>query len=102
MPGPPGTVIAGFANGLLGLWNLDNGARLYATRLHGPIRHLLRDGPALIAATELGDHRRLDLGVFDIDHCALLRAVWRAVPVAWENGLLVRRPPPADHPCAGR
>jgi WD40 repeat protein len=100
LAGPPGTVIAGYANGLVGIWALDNGARLYATRLHGAIAHLVVADDRLYAASELGDHTMLDLAPLTQDRCALLDDLWRAVPVAWENGLPVRRAPPADHPCA--
>ncbi len=102
LEGPPGTVIAGYANGLVGIWALDNGARLFAIRLHGPIAHLLIDGDRLVAASELGDHTTIDLRTFREDRCRLLSAVWRVVPVAWENGRPVRRGPPANHPCRRR
>src|SRR5262249_33613019 len=85
--GPPGTLIAGYANGLVGLWALDNGARLFATRLHGPIAHVVVDGNTLYAASELGDHAAVDLTPFTQDRCALLQSIWRTVPIEWEAGL---------------
>jgi hypothetical protein len=100
VPGPTGTVIAGYANGLVGLWNLANGTQLYRTQLHGPVIHLRREAGRLYAATELGDYRVLDLRVFHLDYCQLLRQVWRKVRVVWEKGLPVRRGVPNDHRCA--
>lgn len=100
--GPLSTVLAGYANGLLGQWHLDNGARLETARLHGPVEHLRVIGARLYAATRLADDRTFDLSVFDEEYCALLRRVWREVPVVWEGGLLVEREPPARHRCAAR
>ncbi len=98
-PGPMGTVLAGFADGTLGLWKLDNGYLLESVRLHGPVVHLLMKESSLYAATSLGDHLVLDLGVFRDNYCDLLSRVWLDVPVVWENGLPVRREQPPDHPC---
>ncbi|MCE9575369.1 MAG: protein kinase [Deltaproteobacteria bacterium] len=100
VPGPLGTVIAGYADGLLGIWQLDNGVRLYAARLHGAVQHLARAGGRLLVATELGDVTAIDLSAFSLDYCELVRRVWDAVPVAWEGGLVVRRALPRDHACA--
>ena len=97
--GPKGTLIAGYANGLLGIWNLRNGTRLEHTRLHGPVSHMLLLGRKFYAATELGDHLVMDLSVFYEDYCDLLRRVWKKVPVVWEAGLPVVRPPPKNHRC---
>jgi WD40 repeat protein len=97
--GPMGTVIIGFASGVLGIWKLDNGKSLERTRLHGPVIHVALVEDALYAATELGDTAVWDLGIFHDDYCALLERVWEDVPVVWENGLPVRRDPPAEHPC---
>ncbi|MFH2005633.1 MAG: protein kinase [bacterium] len=99
LEGPQGTLVAGYANGLLGIWNLANGARFHAVRLHGPVLHLRVKGHRLYAATELGDHRTLDLSIFHLGYCKLLRQVWRATPALWEGGLPVLRRPPAGHRC---
>ena len=99
--GPPGTLIAGYSNGFLGIWQLDNGALLYSTRLHGPVVHLLLKGGRLYAATQLGDHLLLEVGVFQKSYCALMREVWSGLPVVW-NGGVQRARPPAGHRCAGR
>jgi hypothetical protein len=100
LEGPSGTVVVGFANGVLGIWSLDNGLRLARVKLHGPVTHLLIEGGKLYASTELGSHRVVDLGVFDRDYCKLVRQLWRQVPTGWERGLPVLRPPPARHRCA--
>ena len=97
--GPSGTLVAGFANGLVGLWYLKNGDQLYAARLHGSVQHLLLEAQRLYAATDLGQHLVLDLSVLRLPHCELLRRIWREVPVIWEGGLPVLRPPPKDHAC---
>jgi hypothetical protein len=100
LPGPMGTLSIGFANGLVGLWDVKNGSRLFSAQLHGPVAHMvLREG-TLHAASELGDYKAIDLSAFEVDYCKMLRAVWRKVTVVWEGGLAVRRPPPANHRCA--
>ena len=100
LEGPMGMLIVGYANGLVGIWRLENGIRLDHARLHGPVAHLRLQGDHLYAATELGDHLAWDLGVFERDYCGLMREVWDAVPVAWEAGLPVLRPAPAAHRCS--
>ena len=99
MSGPKGTVIAGYANGLLGIWTLNNGMRLYHGRLHGPVIHLSLQGGKLYAATELGDTLVLDLSIFDLEYCALMKKVWQRAPVVWERGLPLLRRPSASHKC---
>ncbi len=100
LEGPADTLIVGFADGMLGLWDRRDGKRLDHSRLHGPVSHLLLREQHLYAATELGDHAVLDLEAFYADRCALLRQVWDEVPVVWEQGLPVERAPAADHECA--
>ena len=97
---PHDTLVAGFANGLLGIWDLHTGQLLETSHLHGPVVHLLLKGSRLYAATELGSHLSWDLSVLFRDYCELLAQVWRKVPVVWQRGLPVTRPPPADHRCA--
>jgi len=99
--GPRGTVVAGFANGTIGLWSLRNGARLHHARLHGPVSHLHLRGKRLFAGSELGQLLVWDLDVFYGDYCHVLRQVWSGVPVIWEAGLPVRRSRPSNHRCAG-
>jgi len=99
--GPQGTLVVGYASGLIGLWNPDNGQRLIADRLHGPVAHVALDGDALVAASELGDQRLIDLSVFQRPYCELMEEVWDDVPVVWRDGLPVQSPPDPAHPCAG-
>jgi len=98
--GPGGVLAIGFADGLLGLWDPTTGERLLRAKLHGPIRHLHLDARGLSAASELGDHLRWELTELTRSRCELLRALWAEVPVVWEGGRPIVRPPPDDHPCA--
>ena len=102
LPGPMKTVIAGFANGVLGIWNLEDGALLFQQRLHGAMQHLLLDRDRLHAATDMGRQVTLDLSVFTRPRCQVLRQVWAGVPEIWEGGLPVRRAPDPAHPCSAR
>ena len=97
--GPMGTLIVGFSNGMMGIWQLDSGALLEQRHLHGAVKHLLLKDGRLHAATELGSHQTLDLSVFDQERCELLRSVWQQVPVLWKDGLPVPADPPPDHEC---
>jgi WD40 repeat protein/serine/threonine protein kinase len=99
LPGPEGTLIAGFANGLLGIWELKNGSRLHHVRLNGPVAHLLRKSKQVYAASQLGGHLVWDLSLFDLDYCKLLGRVWKQAPVVWKDGRTVLRAPPAAHRC---
>ena len=94
------TLIAGFANGTIGIWSLENGRRLLHERLHGPVAHLLIHYERLYAASTLGQHSVLDLSDFYRDHCELLREVWQRVPVTWESGIPRLRPPPEGLECS--
>jgi WD40 repeat protein/tRNA A-37 threonylcarbamoyl transferase component Bud32 len=98
--GPMSTVLAGYANGALAIWHRDNGALLEEARLHGPVEHLQLRGGKLYAATKLGDYRMLDLSVFSLGYCDVMRKVWQNVSVVWEGGGPVERAIPRDHPCA--
>jgi len=97
--GPRGTLVAGYANGLVGLWDLQRGTRLDTRKLHGPVSHLVHDGQKLHVASELGGHLVWDLAALHLDYCELLRDVWRRVPVAWRDGLPVLAPAPTGHRC---
>ncbi|MFH0902942.1 MAG: WD40 repeat domain-containing protein [Pseudomonadota bacterium] len=102
LAGPPGTLVAGFSDGTLGLWNVQNGTLLDSAKLHGAIAHLLVAEGNLYAATELGDHVVMRLGVFYQRYCDLLAEVWSSVPVVWEQGLPEIRKRPPRHPCAAK
>ena len=93
------TLAAGYADGTVGIWSLRTGRRLHQTRLHGPVVHLLRRGQRLHAATDLGHHLTWDLGLLRADYCAMLRQVWKQVPVMWEQGRAVLRAAPGGHRC---
>jgi WD40 repeat protein len=96
------TVVAGFANGTVGLWDLHSGQPLERGRLHGPVIHLARRGDRIWAATELGDHLSWQLDVLSRDYCELLRRLWRRIPTTWRQSQLVSAPAPADHACSPR
>ena len=98
--GPRSVVVAGFAGGDVGLWPLEGGDALERARLHGPALHLAVQGSVLTAASDLGDHLRLDLGVLDAPYCDVLRAVWARVPTLWTGGRPAAAAPAAGHPCA--
>ncbi len=99
---PHDTLVAGFANGLLGIWDLRSGQLLERSHLHGPVVHLLLEGSKLHAATELGNHLSWDLSVLFRDYCKLLAQVWSRVPVVWEQGRPLVRVPPEEHRCHER
>lgn len=100
LEGPMGTVVASYANGFLGIWDARNGSILDRARLHGAMAHVRVASSKLFAVTELGDSAVLDLSVYEEPYCSLLHRVWDQVPVAWEEGLPVLRPPPDDHRCS--
>jgi hypothetical protein len=99
LTGPMNTVIAGYANGTVAMWNLVDGVRLTHARLHGPIAHLAIEGHRLYAASALGRSLVWDLEVFSRDYCDVLRDVWREVPATWHSGRAIPQPPPVSHPC---
>ncbi|PKN31246.1 MAG: hypothetical protein CVU63_24940 [Deltaproteobacteria bacterium HGW-Deltaproteobacteria-20] len=97
--GPRGTVVAGYRNGAVGIWDQDSGRRLDVWYLHGPATNLFVDGTTLYAVSELADPLKEDLSVLEREYCGLMREIWQTVPVVWESGRTVRREPPAEHPC---
>lgn len=99
LAGPPGTIAAGFLNGMLVVWDLRSGATLHTSQLHGPVAHLNLSGHQLSAASELGDHVRVDLSVLSRDYCELLQEVWKEVPVVWSEGRVVEQSMPEGHRC---
>ncbi|MFP6685175.1 MAG: WD40 repeat domain-containing protein, partial [Polyangiaceae bacterium] len=98
--GPNGTLVAGFANGVIGMWSWSNGKHLAEGRMHGPIEHLLIEKQKLFAASALGQSIAWDLRLLYVERCALLREVWAGVPVVWRDGRAVVEALPKDHPCA--
>ncbi|MFH0901239.1 MAG: protein kinase [Pseudomonadota bacterium] len=99
LEGPTGTLIAGYENGVLGIWDPRNGAQLESIKMHGSVEHLVMKHGRLYAATAVGDSVVLDLTVFEESYCSLLGRVWQSVPVLWEGGLPVVRPVPDTHRC---
>ena len=97
--GPMDTLIAGFANGFVGIWGVRDGKLLAEGRVHGLIEHLLLENNKVYAASSLGQHLVWDLNVLYADRCTLLRQVWQRVPVVWRDGRAVAAKPPAKHPC---
>ncbi len=97
--GPMDTLIVGYANGLLGIWDPQSGKQLGSQRLHGQFEHLLLAHNQLYAATDLGQSMAWDLSVFYQDYCELMRELWQQVAVSWEKGRAVVKAPPPDHRC---
>ena len=97
--GPKATIIVGYDNGVVGMWNLRDGARLARARLHGRVEHMLIDDQRLHAASDLGDQVSWDLRAFYGDYCDLVRAVWSRVPVIWRDGSAQLEPVPTQHTC---
>jgi WD40 repeat protein len=88
LPGPQGSLIGGYDNGALRVWDRADGHLLLAEQLHGPVRHLLLRDHALYAVTEPGDRITLDLTLFYADREAILEQVARDIPVVWEDGVV--------------
>ena len=99
LEGPMETLVVGYASGDLGLWSVTNGARLHRAHLHGPVSQLMLERGKLYAASDLGDHLRLDLSTFDREYCDLMQGIWAEVPVVWQGGLPIPKPPPDGHEC---
>jgi hypothetical protein len=100
LEGPASTLIAGFGNGMVGLWSIEDGTVQETIKLHGPIRHIARRRDRLLVATELGDHATIDLGDYTESYCDLLRRVWAQVPVGIEAGQIQLQAPLRAHRCA--
>jgi WD40 repeat protein/serine/threonine protein kinase len=96
---PGGTLAAGYASGVLAVWDPQRGVRLTEAQLHGAVIHLALRGTELYAASELGDHVTWDLSAFRQGYCDLLRHVWRDIPVVYGQGAVRVQDPPAGHPC---
>jgi hypothetical protein len=97
--GPTNTLIVGYANGIVGMWNLLDGAQLADARVHGSATHLMLAGKLLYAASELGQSFVWDLSPFYVNHCDLVRQVWSRTPVVWHGSRPSKLAPPEGHPC---
>ncbi len=95
-----GVLLGGFADGSARMWSLQGGRRLASMKLHGPVVHLAVEGGRAQFGTELGDHESLDIAVLQREYCDVLRELWAEVPVIWEGGRTVVRPPDPGHRCA--
>jgi hypothetical protein len=91
-------LVLGTMSGLLELVDL-RGERLGSAVLASSVQALGVRGDHVFAMSNFGDRLAWDLGAFQRDRCAVLREVWQRVPVVWEGGVPVRRPPPSDHEC---
>jgi WD40 repeat protein/serine/threonine protein kinase len=100
LEGPKGTIIAGFANGFVGLWDAGTGHRLGRERLHGPVHDARLEGDRLYAVTGLGDQLVWDFSAFHAPYCEVMHRVWNEVPVVWEHGAAAHRPHPELHRCS--
>jgi len=98
--GPHRTLIAGYRNGYVGVWDSNDGTLLYEVKLHGPVTHLVRDGTRIHAATEVGDFETLDLAILGRGWCELVREVWEEAPLVWRGGRAVVQEPDPRHVCA--
>lgn len=96
----PSLLAAGYGNGTVALWNRQTGDQMFQTKLHGPVVHLAFHEKRLYAATVLGSHAVEDLRYLSEEYCALLREIWKEVPIVWEDERIVSRPPSEDHDCA--
>jgi hypothetical protein len=97
--GPASTMVAGFGDGMVGVWGRGTLQKLHEVRLHGPIEHLLPDGDRVIAVSALGETATLDLSVLDGDYCGVMREIWAKTPVVWSETGAIARPAPAAHRC---
>ena len=102
MAGPGGTIVAGYANGFLGMWDLHSGTQLGYEHLHGPITHMLFDHRTLYVASSLGQYMSWDLSVFDRPYCELVNEVWQHVAVVWRGAAAKASPPDKNHRCNAR
>lgn len=99
-PGPGGTLVVGFANGVVGLWDPERLEPLRSARLHGAVTAVRLDGDTLDAFSELGDRLSLRSRALAGGRCRALELLWAESALVWAFGRLEARPPPADHACA--
>jgi hypothetical protein len=87
-----------------GLWTGDElrYALRRADRVLAPalaVSHVAVAGSKVLVATDLGDHRVLDLAVFVQPYCELLRSVWKKAAAHWVGGVPAVAARTAEHPC---
>lgn len=98
-PGPEGMLLAGFEEGLAGVWDVASGQRMHHGWLHGAVIDAVSLDDKAIFVTDLGDRLVVDLRGLRTPYCQFLQEVWRQVPYAWVDGRAVQMEPPRDHPC---
>jgi WD40 repeat protein/serine/threonine protein kinase len=98
--GPRSSVVAGYANGVVAMWDVGTGTKMGEGKLHGPVRDLVLQDQRLFVASALGQHDTWDLRPFYDPYCDVLGDVWEHVSVRWDDGHAVRGERPADHACA--
>jgi hypothetical protein len=99
LAGPGGTLIAGFADGSVGVWDSATGERLESGAVHGAVRQLLLERGILVVASEVGSTAVMDLSPLTAPYCELLRELWSRVPVAWRGQGAVLQEPDPGHAC---
>ena len=95
----PDVLVAGFGEGTVGLWNLEDGTLLDSFKLHGSVVHLQVHERFLYAATAVGDYMTENLSVFYREYCNVVNDVWENIPIVWADGKPVVRSPDESHPC---
>ncbi len=98
--GSRNTLIVGFSNGFVGIWHIETGKLLHGIQVHGSIKYMEMQNGSLIVISELGDFIVWDISVFGTDYCDILGKIWEAVPVVWDEGQSLLRPPPTGHVCS--
>jgi hypothetical protein len=94
-----GTVVAGFIDGSVGLWDPTSGRKHLHRYAFGQVIDALTTDLGVVAITDLGDHTSLDLSVLQLPYCALMRQVWAEAPLVWQDGVLHVRAGAPGHPC---
>lgn len=92
----------GFADGSFGLWNIEDGKRLYSDRIHGTIAKQIYSSGFLHVYSDTGFSVRLDLRVLEGDQCSLLCDIWKRIPVIRRGLDYEITPPDKTHPCFSR
>ncbi|HOT12126.1 MAG TPA: protein kinase, partial [Polyangiaceae bacterium] len=79
LEGPAETVVAGFSNGMVGVWDGRRRALVATEHLHGKVLFLQRNRGKVHALSELGDRVTLDLELLERPYCEVMRDVWDRV-----------------------
>ncbi|MCA9665069.1 MAG: protein kinase [Myxococcales bacterium] len=96
----PAMVAAGTANGEVLIFDLQRRRVVSRYHLHGAIVALWQHQRRLIAVSELGGQRSIDLAPLMRPHCELLRRVWRHSKHVWIGTQSLVRGPPLGHRCS--